>query len=273
MKNKIIAITSILIIMLVILFVSYSSAETSKKYDSACQLANSGSYDEAIALFKELNNYSDSSIYLNVLISRNNGINQRESGSYEAAIETFNSILDYYDVDKQLQQTYYEYAVKLENNGQYIEASKKYKLANGYKDSSQKSAELNALYSWKASIIFYHDDDDTRDEYNHSELNIYGPVWYKATITGGEPNASVKITQKISFPDGDVDTKEIGTYKKGSVINRGWSSGIYFKQILTDAMNGKNSNIKTGPLTITLMDENGNILAEASVQLTKNDNH
>ncbi len=112
-----------------------------KKYQQAVALREAGQYDDAIAAFAELGDYSDANEqiaetwYQKALISRENGM-------YEYAYTIFSSLGDYSDAAQQLSETKYQQAVSLREAGEYESAIAVFASLNSYRDAETQIEEM-----------------------------------------------------------------------------------------------------------------------------------
>ena len=111
------------------------------KYRQAVALREEGQYDDAIAAFAELGNYSDANEqiaetwYQKALLSRENGM-------YEYAYTIFSSLGDYSDAAQQLSETKYQQAVSLRKAGEYESAIAAFASLNSYRDAETQIEEM-----------------------------------------------------------------------------------------------------------------------------------
>lgn len=111
------------------------------KYRQAVALREEGQYDDAIAAFAELGNYSDANEqiaetwYQKALLSRENGM-------YEYAYTIFSSLGDYSDAAQQLSETKYQQAVSLREAGEYESAIAVFASLNDYRDAETQIEEM-----------------------------------------------------------------------------------------------------------------------------------
>ncbi len=123
-----------------------------KKYNDAASLYKSGKYEEALAVYKEINNYKDSEEQINELSvivenekAYNNAVKLFESGKYTEAAAAFEKMGDYKDSKEKMNQAIYNSAVKLKESGKYAEAAAAFEKMGDYKDSKEKMNQ--AIYN------------------------------------------------------------------------------------------------------------------------------
>ena len=127
----------------------YRDAETQieemkqEKYQQAVTLRENGQYEEAIAVFAELNDYSDAKVQITET-KYQQAVSLREAGEYESAIATFASLNSYRDAETQIEemkQEKYQQAVTLRENGQYDDAIAAFKVLGNYSDAKTQIEE------------------------------------------------------------------------------------------------------------------------------------
>ncbi len=112
--------------------------ETNKNYNSAVELMEAGSYDEAISAFAALGDYKDSADKLNES-KYNNAVKLMESGNYEDAISAFTELGDYKDSANKAIELIFDKAAKLLAAGNEIEAYEILAGLGDYKDCEEKN--------------------------------------------------------------------------------------------------------------------------------------
>lgn len=112
---------------------TYRDTATLRRYVDALFYRKKDQYDEAIALFTELDYYRNSRIYVRELTYKKAEI-LREAGDYDGAVALFESSL-HEDWETQVRRTVYEKASSLEQSGQYTEAAKVYQSLDRFEDS------------------------------------------------------------------------------------------------------------------------------------------
>ena len=103
------------------------------KYQQAVALREAGQYDDAIAAFAELGDYSDAAQQLSET-KYQQAVALREAGQYDDAIAAFAELGDYSDAMTQITETKYQQANNLNAAALYDEAYAIYMTLAGYKD-------------------------------------------------------------------------------------------------------------------------------------------
>lgn len=109
-------------------------------YHQAVVLRENGKYDEAIAVFTELNDYSDAKVQITET-EYQQAMALRENGQYDDAIAVFKALGNYSDAMTQITETKYQQANNLNAAARYDEAYAIYVTLTGYKDVDKLLAE------------------------------------------------------------------------------------------------------------------------------------
>lgn len=121
------------------------------KYQQAVALREEGQYDDAIAAFAELGDYSDAAQQLSET-KYQQALALRENGQYEDACTIFWSIADYSDAKVQITETKYQQANNLNAAARYDEAYAIYVTLTGYKDVDKLLAEDDNIVAVKKAL-------------------------------------------------------------------------------------------------------------------------
>ena len=202
-NKKIFKICLAIAVVLVIGAVSVNALKNSSNYKRAVTLTDSGKYDEAEAMFKELGDYKDSQEMIRYIkaeklfekgeydkaeaIFKELGQEEKfkdklyqqaekifESGDYNKATALFEELGDYKDSKDKV----YQYAENLFENGRYLNASSIFKKLKDYKDSEDRYNESKYQYAeglfksgeyFDSSLVFkelkkYKDSEDRYKE-------------------------------------------------------------------------------------------------------------
>ena len=132
------------------------------KYQQAVALRESGQYDEAIAAFAELGDYSDAAQQLSET-KYQQAVALREEGQYDDAIAAFAELGDYSDAAAQITETKYQQAVALREEGQYDDAIAAFAELGDYSDAAaqitetkyQQANNLNAAARYDEAYAIY----------------------------------------------------------------------------------------------------------------------
>ena len=141
-KNKRLTVAFVLVVLIacVVGWVVVTRVIPNNKYQRAVALRENGQYDEAIAVFAELGDYSDAAQQLSETRYQQ-ATNLRAFGKYDEAIALFAELGNYYDAAAQVTETKYQKATNLNAFGKYDEAYAIYVTLTGYKDVDKQLAE------------------------------------------------------------------------------------------------------------------------------------
>lgn len=141
-KNKRLTVAFVLVVLIacVVGWFVVTQVIPNNKYQQAVALRENGQYDEAIAVFAELGDYSDAAQQLSETRYQQ-ATNLRAFGKYDEAIALFAELGNYYDAAAQVTETKYQKATNLNAFGKYDEAYAIYVTLTGYKDVDKLLAE------------------------------------------------------------------------------------------------------------------------------------
>ena len=141
-KNKRLTVAFVLVVLIacVVGWFVVTRVIPENKYQRAVALRENGQYDEAIAVFAELGDYSDAAQQLSETRYQQ-ATNLRAFGKYDEAIALFAELGNYYDAAAQVTETKYQKATNLNAFGKYDEAYAIYVTLTGYKDVDKQLAE------------------------------------------------------------------------------------------------------------------------------------
>lgn len=166
--KKIVLIILIVIVASVVAGVLYVQVLAPMlKYNSAISVMKEGKYEDAIAAFSELGDYSDSATKIEecALLQKEEkyqaGLTLLKNGDYNSAISTFQTLTDYKDSKKKIieaeyllqeeeKKEKYQKAVALLNNGDYESAIYSFNALGDYKDSRKRFNE--AYYKFAETL-------------------------------------------------------------------------------------------------------------------------
>ena len=174
-KNKRLTVAFVLVVLIacVVGWFVVTRVIPNNKYQRAVALRESGQYDEAIAAFAELGDYSDAAAQITET-KYQQAVSLREAGEYEEAIEAFSALGNYSDATEQISETWYQKAMALRQNGQYEDANTIFWSLGNYNDAQTQvketkyqqaddltnSGEYDEAYAIYATIIDYKDVDN-----------------------------------------------------------------------------------------------------------------
>lgn len=179
-----------------------------------------------------------------------------DDGAYSKAIEMFEELDGYKDSEGKINEAKYEYVLDNKNNNnsttyEYLSALKRIDYKN--------SADIyDDLYEWKVSVIAINTSENDEST-NKSSISRSSPIYFHIKLTGGKPNASMRITVKPHYPDGDTGEYTFDDkWTDGETGWYGWYDGIYEYPEYG----------ATGTLQCKFYDESGNLIGSGSVRIT-----
>lgn len=143
MKTMTIAAAVLVVVACIVGWFVVTRVIPDNKYQRAVTLRENRQYDDAIAAFAELGDYSDAAAQITET-KYQQAVSLREEGEYESAIAAFASLNDYRDAKTQIgemKQEKYQQAVTLRENGQYDEAIAVFTELWGYSNSTAQITE------------------------------------------------------------------------------------------------------------------------------------
>ena len=225
-------------------------------YGYGNELLEQKEYKEAADVFEALGDYEDSAEKYK-LARYNNAVQLLRDDEFFEALDIFKSLGNYKDSKAMIKETKYCYIITSMDNDDAAtyEFLKELKNVN-YKDCKKIFKEL---YAWKATDFYFNTDPDSTESVD--SISKSSPLYCHFTISGGTPDGTFYPYAKAVWPDGSSMNKQksaVPMYRDGTFW-WGWSDGIY-----VNPQKGK-----TGTFTLTLYDEEGNVIGAASVKITK----
>ena len=141
-KNKRLTVAFVLVVLIacVVGWFVVTRVIPNNKYQQAVTLRKNGQYDDAIAAFAELGDYSDAAAQITET-KYQQALALREAGQYDDAIAAFAELGDYSDAAQQLSETKYQQAVALREEGQYDDAIAAFAELGDYSDAAAQNTE------------------------------------------------------------------------------------------------------------------------------------
>lgn len=205
-----IAILAILVIVIISIIAFF---HPTLRYTYANILLNREKFDEAISVFKELDDYKDSSSKIteaNYLKAKN----KIENKEYEEAINLLQNITDYSDISDLLSETNYLFALQCLDKGEYSKAKELFTELGDYKDSR----EFITQSSYLEGLIYY-----DRGNFSSALTSLEGIAEYKD---------SSKYIEKAAFLCKFQGTWETDKeYSDSQVIFKGWEKWVVIDPI------------------------------------------
>lgn len=142
-QTRIIWITSIAIVLCAGSYLTYSYAKPKIQYSSAMKKLEQGKYDEAKAIFLELNDFENSKDMV-LESDYRHAIDYRKNKKYYES-KTLLETIEYRDSKEQLNESIYQYALSLLEKKEYKDAKVQFYLIKQYKDASEQIKKIRLL--------------------------------------------------------------------------------------------------------------------------------
>lgn len=220
------------------------------KYQQAVALREEGQYDDAIAAFAELGDYSDAAQQLSET-KYQQALALRENGQYEDACTIFWSIADYSDAKVQITETKYQQANNLNAAARYDEAYAIYVTLTGYKDVDKLLAEDDNMIAAAAAAArdakFAVGNYVTFGTYPQTKAgNDATPIEWLVLARDG--NKALLISRygldaqpyNTDYTSVTWETCTLRTWLNGTFYNKAFSSAEQAAILTTDVDNSKN---------------------------------
>lgn len=261
------------------------------KYLLAESQIKGGDYESALKELKEIDGYKDASDLYSTT-AYNHAVKLAEEKDYKNAISFFEKIKGYKDADKRKTDSQYLYGCQLLAQEKAKDAIQQFGKCKDYKDSADKILEAeylyvsrnksntdlvtyqylkdlvakdysdaeeiyDELYEWKVRFLAVNTNEyDTAT--NLSTVSKYRTWFYHFEVTGGPPgDEEIQLYYGISFPNGGflgIDPFDIKFHNGGTPCVYAWYDNAAYGE--------------TGTCTAYIYDENENVLASASVEVT-----
>lgn len=153
-----------------------------ERYDNAISLYNSGKYEEALKIFKEISSYEDSSTYIENCTEEVNkqkyekAVSLYNSGEYYKALELFEEISTYKDssiyiknCNNAIKEQKYQLALSFLEEGKYDSALTIFESLSNYKDSKTQIIECK----YRKAISLYESNDLANSYKLFEEIKTY----------------------------------------------------------------------------------------------------
>ena len=252
-KNKRLTVAFVLVVLIacVVGWFVVTQVIPNNKYQRAVALRESGQYDEAIAVFAELGDYSDAAQQLSETRYQQ-ATNLRAIGKYDEAIALFAELGNYYDAAAQVTETKYQKATNLNAFGKYDEAYAIYVTLTGYKDVDKLLTEDDNIVAVKKALEareakFTVGNYVTFGEYPQTAAGEdMTPIEWLILARYG--NKALLISRygldaqpyNTDFTDVTWETCTLRTWLNGTFYNKAFSSAEQSAILTTNVDNSKN---------------------------------
>lgn len=172
-------------------------------------------------------------------------------GQYGSAVEYYEKSDFYSDSKEKILEAKYKYVEKSRNSDNITTYNYLKDLVDAqYKDSAEI---YEKIYELSVNININNEEDD----YYHSlqTVSTYNKWYCYIIVDGIEPGKTIDLMYSLKLPNGEND--------------EGWIKDAENKDIFSYEVSMKDNpmNRKTGIATFSVYDENGQLLAEKSVEL------
>lgn len=164
-KKKIIGIAIVIALSIVSIPVATKFLVPAIKYSNATKLLETGDYEQAETIFRELDSYKDSKEMVNEAIYLH-GKELHDNGEFESAIKLFQSLEKYKDSPTMVKRSIYAQANNLLNQKKYTDALSYYKQCEEFEDTAEildkVGVELaeQGQYEDALSYLYLHNDSE-----------------------------------------------------------------------------------------------------------------
>ena len=215
-NKKIFKICLAIAVVLVIGAVSVNALKNSSNYKQAVTLTDSGKYDEAEAMFKELGDYKDSQEMIKYI----NGEKLFEEGKYDKAEAIFKEL----GQEEKFKDKLYQQAERIFESGDYNKATALFEELGDYKDSKDKIYQCGEIWLKNGAYSMAADVFEELGDYKDSKDKIYqcGEIWLK----NGAYSMAADVFKELSgYKDSNDKCKE-ATYQYAEKLfeNKDYSS-------------------------------------------------
>ena len=219
-KNKRLTVAFVLVVLIacVVGWFVVTRVIPNNKYQRAVTLRENGQYDDAIAAFAELGDYSDAAAQITET-KYQQAVSLREAGEYESAIAVFASLNDYRDAETQIEemkQEKYQQAVTLRENGQYEEAIAAFEKLGDYSDAEVKIKEIKYQQAMALRRSGQYDEAiaafEKLGDYSDAEVKIKEIKYQQAMAlrrSGQYDEAIAAFTALGNYGDAEMQIKEV----------------------------------------------------------------
>ena len=216
------------------------------KYQQALALREAGQYDDAIAAFAELGDYSDAAQQLSET-KYQQAVALREAGQYDDAIAAFAELGDYSDAATQITETKYQQANNLNAAARYDEAYAIYVTLTGYKDVDKLLAEDDNMIAAARDAKFAVGNYVSFGTYPQTKAgNDATPIEWLVLARDGDKALLISRygldaqPYNTDYTSVTWETCTLRTWLNGTFYNKAFSSAEQAAILTTDVDNSKN---------------------------------
>lgn len=223
------------------------------RYQKALSLQKDEKWEEAITIFKELGSYSDSSDQ-KIETQYRYALFCEKNNDSDKAIRLFSEISDYKDSESHCNNLMYDYVIRNKNRDDEQTYNYLCQLKeDGYKDSSKI---YDSLFAWKVDIVI---NTSKSDNNNHqSTIEMDSPIYAHLIVSGGAPGELLSAKYLCIYPNGKTyQTEQFDKLNSNSEVTLYWEYGL-----LANPDKGKE-----GDFTIKVITDNEECIAQKTVRI------
>ena len=230
----------------------YKDAETQwkeAKYQNAKKLLDAKNYTNARSAFSSLNGYKDSADLYKEATYQQCKADKTNATQY---INLLDALGDYKD----------SAALRLEKMSQYVNANKNASFTSTRKicceylkdliqsDSATWQPVYNEMFSWKITDMYWNTSKDSTE--HMTTIKSGSPVYFHYTLSGGEPNASTKLYDRVTWSNGTRGnyTSYEGNWYNDDTLWTGWTKLSVTGKVTITVYDGNKNKIGSGSVTM-----------------------
>lgn len=247
-KNKRLTVAFVLVVLIacVVGWFVVTRVIPNNKYQRAVTLRENGQYDDAIAAFAELGDYSDAAQQLSKT-KYQQAVALRENGQYDDAIAAFMALGNYSDAMTQITETKYQQANNLNAAARYDEAYAIYVTLTGYKDVDKLLAEDDNMIAAARDAKFAVGNYITFGTYPQTKAgNDATPIEWLVLARDGDKALLISRygldaqPYNKDYTSVTWETCTLRTWLNGTFYNKAFSSAEQAAILTTNVDNSKN---------------------------------
>lgn len=223
-------------------------------YKKAKKLLKEEKFDQAIAVFEDIEDYEDSADMITEA-QYLKACDYLDNKKYTQAVDLFEDISYYKNSGDKIKEAKYGYVLAHKNN--YDDTT--YEYLTSLKNSYYKDAAsiYGDLYDWKVTIVGWNSDEDSTSY--QSSISKWRPVYCHIELSGGTPGASTVLSVSGTLPNGNSFNHTFD-----EEWSDGWSGSFYWEDgIYTYPEYGS-----TGTIKVNFYDDDWNLVGSGSVRIT-----
>ncbi len=230
----------------------YKDAETQwkeAKYQNAKKLLDAKNYTNARSAFSSLKGYKDSDDLYKEATYQQCKADKTNVAQY---INLLDALGDYKD----------SAALRLEKMSQYVNANKNASFTGTRKicceylkdliqsDSATWQPVYNEMFSWKITDMYWNTSKDSTE--HMTTIKSGSPVYFHYTLSGGEPNASTKLYDRVTWSNGTRGnyTSYEGNWYNDDTLWTGWTKLSVTGKVTITVYDGNKNKIGSGSVTM-----------------------